>query len=141
MLNRKTLARGAVPIVLLIALVAYCNHNWYETTAEMSRTDQVGQIPFDPDEWASSSPIENGRTVRSQMVEDLIKSKLSTRMSRAEVVDLLGEPGARREDVMYGEWDLVYPIGLERAGIWSLDDEFLVFKLDSEGRVREFRTA
>jgi hypothetical protein len=37
--------------------------------------------------------------------------------------------------------DIIYILGLERAGAYSLDDEALGFKFDKAGKVVKFRTS
>ncbi|MBD2000571.1 hypothetical protein H6G00_28870 [Leptolyngbya sp. FACHB-541] len=53
--------------------------------------------------------------------------------SRPEVVALLGEPDKTN---YFQDYDLVYWLGPER-GLMRIDSEWLVLRLDAEGRVSE----
>lgn len=55
--------------------------------------------------------------------------------SRAEIVALLGEPP---KTSYFNEYDLVYWLG-QKPGLVSIDSEWLVLRLDSMGRVSEYR--
>ena len=55
--------------------------------------------------------------------------------SRGEIVALLGEPTTTD---YFKDYDLVYWLGPER-GLISIDSEWLVIRLDSLGRVSDFR--
>jgi hypothetical protein len=101
----------------------------------------VSPIPFDPAAWQRADPIGKYRTVRSQMIGDLLQSRRLDGLSRAEVEALLGPPLANPASAgIDAYWHVVYMLGLERAGAWSLDDEFLVIRFDLNGRVTEYRT-
>ncbi len=74
------------------------------------------------------------------MVEDLLDEFDFHGWSRASLIDLLGEPDWEAEDSEFlSGWDCGYLIGLERHGAFSLDDEYLVFRFDSDGRVAAYR--
>lgn len=68
-------------------------------------------------------------------MDDLVRSHDFRNWSRAQVVALLGEPP--RTDY-FSSYDLVYWLGPERSAI-SIDSEWLVFRLDTSGRVVEYR--
>ena len=101
--------------------------------------DRVWQIAFDSAAWQRAAPIEHHRTVRSQMIEDLLRRHKFDGWTRHQVVELLGEP-ARGESAKMGfpQWDTVYIFGVERQGVWSLDDEALGFKFDGTDRVASY---
>ncbi len=67
------------------------------------------------------------------MVDDLLNGHKLVGMDRASVVELLGEPTLTS---YFHEYDLVYWLGPER-GLWSIDSEWLVMKLDANRRVSE----
>lgn len=73
--------------------------------------------------------------VRLRMVDDLLRRHPLRGMTRAQVVALLGEPRPTR---YFREYDLVYWLGPERGWL-SMDSEWLVVRLDSRGRVAEYR--
>ena len=69
------------------------------------------------------------------MVDDLIERISLRGRTRAQVVELLGEPPKTE---YFNDFDLVYWLGPER-GIMSIDSEWLVMKLDQNGLVIERR--
>jgi hypothetical protein len=96
--------------------------------------------PFNPVAWRHADEIGNYRTVRSQMISDLLCNHDFHGWSRDEVVELLGEPDWDHRTVSsFRNWDFVYYLGLERQGWASLDDEVLVFRFDTNDRVIEYR--
>ena len=91
----------------------------------------VRQIPFSSQRWKSAEKIGHGYTVRSQMIESLLKHYELSGKPWNEVVKVLGEPDHKNMD----GWHYAYRIGRERNGPFSLDDEYLYFRLDSAERV------
>jgi hypothetical protein len=75
------------------------------------------------------------------MVYDLLERHDFTGWSRAEVIELLGPGTVPRAGSGFEQWDMIYFLGLERAGSYSLDDEALGFKFDKAGRVVKFGTS
>jgi hypothetical protein len=94
-----------------------------------------GHERFDPAAWRDPAQAYGDLAVRGCMVDDLLARNQFRGQSHAQVVALLGEP--RRTDY-FSEYDLVYWLGPER-GMISVDSEWLVFRLDGEGRVAEYR--
>lgn len=72
---------------------------------------------------------------RIDMIDDLLARHELVGLPRADVVALLGEPD---ETAYFREYDLVYWLGPER-GFMGIDSEWLVLRLDGEGRVTERR--
>ena len=101
----------------------------------------VRPIPFDTTVWHRADPIENYRTVRSRMVDDLLNRYDFHGWSRDDVTKLLGEPDWDPKTSGFQGWDIAYHLGLERNGSFSLDDECLVFRFGEHDRVVEYRTA
>ena len=101
----------------------------------------VRQIPFDSVAWKRADEIENHRTVRSQMVDQLIGSGRLDGLKQTEIENLLGPPlrDMNAAGVDGQRWNMAYYLGLERSGSWSIDDEFLVIRFDAQGRVAEYR--
>jgi hypothetical protein len=104
-------------------------------------TRDVEQRPFDSTAWKRADEIENHRTVRSQMVDQLIGSGRLDGLKQTEVENLLGPPlrDMNAAGVDGQRWNMAYYLGLERSGSWSIDDEFLVIRFDPQGRVAEYR--
>src|SRR5882724_2579155 len=103
-----------------------------------ARSD-VKRIPFEASAWKRATVIEQHRTVRSQMIDDLLRHHKFSGWTRQQVVELLGEPTPGEPAKMgFPQWDIVYILGLERAGSYSLDDEALGFKFDAQGRVSKY---
>ncbi len=129
----------AVPVVMA-ALVPV----WLLWTFGVFGPPDVTAMAFEPVAWQRADPIEKHRTVRSQMIDDLMRRKLLDGLSRAEVEQLLGPslPDIRQHlgvDPSH-PWDTAYYLGIERAGSFSLDDEFLVIRFDDKNHVAEYRT-
>ena len=90
--------------------------------------------PFDAARWQANP--HSGKRV--DMVDDLIRRRALDGRSRAEVVTLLGPP--TRTDY-FNDWDMVYWLGRERNRYLAIDSEWLVIRLDAQGRVKEYRDA
>jgi hypothetical protein len=98
--------------------------------------------PFEASDWREATPTSHYRTVRSEMVDNLLAQFDFTGWTRTEIVDLLGPPTRPPAGGSgFDQWDMYYYLGLERAGSYSLDDEALGFKFDSSGRVVRFGTS
>lgn len=90
---------------------------------------------FDQDRWRDSTLTRAPAAVRGCMVDDLLRRELLPGRTRDEVIALLGEPPRTH---YFGEYDLVYWLGPER-GLISVDSEWIVLRLRSDGRVSEAR--
>lgn len=89
---------------------------------------------FDPIAWKDEDQIRQG--VRLGMTDRLIAQRRLLGMTRAEVVELLGEPPPTE---YFAKWDMVYWLGPERNFLFSIDSEWLVLRLDKRGRVVDNR--
>jgi hypothetical protein len=89
--------------------------------------------PFDPVVWRDEAQTIS--SVRSEMADRLIARGTLLGKTRAEVVELLGEP---TEMGLFSDWDLVYRLGPER-GFIRIDYEWLLIQLDRDGRVAACR--
>lgn len=89
---------------------------------------------FDPDGWQDPALIKRG--IRLRMADDLIARDLLRGKTRAEVIEMLGEPTESRS---FDDWDMAYQLGPER-GLIRLDYEWLVVRLGADGQVAEYRT-
>ena len=93
------------------------------------------QAHFDSKGWQNNVLDGNPNwPTRLRMVDDLLKRHLLDGRSRKEVESLLG-PGSHTE--YFPNWDLAYRLGPER-GFIRIDSEWLVIRLDSAARVKEY---
>ena len=90
---------------------------------------------FTPALWQDPKASQYPRFIRGCLVDDLMAHTPIRGRSRADIVALLGEPP---QTGYFKDYDLVYWLGPER-GLMSIDSEWLVMRLDSTGRVAEFR--
>jgi hypothetical protein len=127
--NRGRLAI-LIEAVLLVWVFASCApHN------SGSQTSALRKVRFDRDEWIKCTPTSDGRTVRSQMADDLVRNHQLSSLNKEQIIELLGKPIVTKH--ADPQWDIMYWIGPER-GVTPLDDEYLVFKFDSTGKVVDF---
>lgn len=83
--------------------------------------------------WQDEARVAQG--VRLEMADRLVAEGELLGRSRAEVVNLLGEPPPT---AYFSDWDLVYWLGPER-GFFGIDSEWLVLRLDAKGSVADLR--
>jgi hypothetical protein len=88
---------------------------------------------FDPVAWKEEAQML--QEVRLRMADRLIAQGTLYGKTRAELVEMLGEPPPNE---YFREWDLVYRLGPERGYI-RMDSEWLVIRLSPVGRVTEYR--
>jgi hypothetical protein len=88
---------------------------------------------FDPALWQDEDQVRQG--VRLEMADRLLARRTLVGKTRAQVVELLGEPPPT---AYFTDWDLVYRLGPER-GYFSIDSEWLVLRLGADGRVMDNR--
>ena len=101
-----------------------------------SCSESVVEIPFDQEKWRSADVDVETRTIRQRMVQDLTRRYSFDGMARHEVVQLLGEPAPGEPSALcFPQWDLIYCLGIERGGDYSLDDEVLGFCFGPDDRV------
>ena len=98
----------------------------------MSRCDERR---FTQARWNDTTSAFGPKAVRGCLVDDLLRRENLRGRTRAEIVDLLGEPTKTEH---FRDYDLVYWLGPERS-LMSIDSEWLVFRLDAAGRVIEHR--
>jgi hypothetical protein len=132
----RTLLLVATACALLLGVSPWLARWWIEGN------DGVVPIRVETQAWKRADEIDGYRTVRSQMIGDLLRRHDFTGWSRAKVIQLLGQPDPRppRNPSPWNAWDMVYFLGLERGGEYSLDDEYLVFRLNAQQRVVNYRT-
>jgi hypothetical protein len=111
---------GLLAIVILVGLSAIAAFHYWKARP----------LPFDRAVWnAEAEGIDDYR--RHRMADGLLQRRLLIGMSRAEIVSMLGEPTVTSH---FREYDLVYVLGNERGWL-SIDSEWLLMKLDGNGRV------
>jgi hypothetical protein len=79
---------------------------------------EVEQRSFEAVTWKRADPIERHRTVRSQMIDDLLRHYNFQGWTRGQVTQLLGKPDTMWSS--FNQWDIIYVLGTERAGAFSL---------------------
>ena len=97
--------------------------------------EYVGRREFEAELWRDSAQVYGADPIRIRMVDDLLQQHDFLNWPRERVVALLGEPPRTG---YFSQYDLVYWMGPER-GLVRLDSEWLVFRLDVQGRVSEYR--
>ncbi|MDX1944462.1 MAG: hypothetical protein SFU86_03575 [Pirellulaceae bacterium] len=98
------------------------------------------QRPFDAIAWRAADPnSRSDREIRGSMVDDLIAQKLPDNLTMAEVARLLGAPISDRLSAGIDDpsWDIAYHLGPTRDS--PIDEEFLLLRLNGEGKVAEYR--
>lgn len=88
---------------------------------------------FDSVAWQSGQSRTNA--VRIRMVDDLLRRHSFRGMTRDQVTTLVGEPDKTE---YFRDWDMVYWLGPER-GVMSIDSEWLVFRLDGQKKITDYR--
>lgn len=93
------------------------------------------RLTFDANAWRSQNSTAGQPSVRQRMVSDLTESGRLMRMTKSEVLSLLG-PADGGE--YFREWGLAYKLGAER-GFISIDSEWLVIRFGHDKRVTEVK--
>lgn len=88
---------------------------------------------FDSKSWKDPAQFDQEPFPRRTMADDLVGDRALQGKTRAEVIELLGEP---TQTEYFRDWDVVYWLGPQR-GFLAMDSEWLVIRLDESGRVRE----
>jgi len=96
--------------------------------------ERMARVRFDSVAW-QTSPRSVTNAVRIRMVDDLLRRHRFRSMTRQQVTAIIGEPD---QTEYFRDWDMVYWLGPER-GFMSIDSEWLVFRLDSQQRVTDYR--
>jgi hypothetical protein len=119
--SRRRIRWLAVAFVVLTVTVLVAKWFWFPGRS------------FDAVAWNDQTQVREG--VRLKMADRLLARRTLIGRTRAEVVELLGEPSPT---AYFAEWDLVYWLGPER-GYFSIDSEWLVVRLGEDGRVADNR--
>ncbi|MCH7989919.1 MAG: hypothetical protein IID46_12320 [Planctomycetes bacterium] len=134
-LSWKKVTLAIAMVILFFPCFPVSMYIWQEFNAE----PDVLPIPFESEAWKRGDTIGDNRTVRSQMIDDLLQRHDFHGWSKEQIIDLLGNPGEGENHVMYPLFDMAYTLGLEREGWASVDFEYLVFKLNDQQKVIHFR--
>lgn len=92
---------------------------------------------FDSKTWKDLEQTNQAPYVRRPMADELLEQRALHGKTRAEVLDMLGEP---TESEYFADWDVVYWLGPQR-GFMAIDSEWLVIRFDESGRVSEAKIA
>jgi hypothetical protein len=126
MMKRTFLILGLVATLSVIGVVG-----WFffgDTIRE-----HLHRRPFNGAAWKGETTLTND--VRIRMVDDLLRRHSFRGMTREQLTAIVGEPDKTE---YFKDWDLVYWLGPER-GFMSIDSEWLVFRLDSQKKVTDYR--
>ena len=126
MVKRTFLILGLVATLCVIGAVGWF---FFGDTIQ----DHLRRRPFDGAAWKGEKTLTND--VRIRMVDDLLRRHSFGGMTREQLTAIVGEPDKTE---YFKGWDLVYWLGPER-GFMSIDSEWLVFRLDSQKKVTDYR--
>ncbi len=88
----------------------------------------LGAKRFDRHKWLDADLAQH---TRSDMAADLLMQQPLVGRTKAEIIDLLGNP--EQEPHKFAEYDLVYVLGPDRT-VTPIDFEWMLIKLDDQGR-------
>ena len=97
--------------------------------------DQLNRTSFDSSAWCDPLLVHSDRPIRIRMVDDLLRDYDLHGRTLEDVEELLGLPD---KTAYFSNWDLVYWLGPER-GMFSIDSEWLVIRLDDNDQISEYR--
>lgn len=126
MLKRNLLLLGAVVVLGVLSAGVWLLFG--DAIQERMRRER-----FDPVAWQAQMGFADD--VRIRMVDDLLRRQNFHGMTCDQLTAIVGEPNG---DEYFEEWDLVYWLGPER-GFMGIDSEWLVFRLDGQERVSDYR--
>jgi hypothetical protein len=122
-----------LPLLLvgLVVAAAVCVGIWFFFADSIS--ERWNRQEFSLTAW--QAPYNHASTVRIRMVDDLLNSHNFRGMTREQVIAIVGEPDKTE---YFRDFDMIYWLGSER-GFMSIDSEWLVFRLDDQNRVLEYK--
>ncbi len=124
---------GGLAVLLLAVAVIWLRPYYLLATAPVPEDRCPGHERFDPSVWQDTLQAFAELAPRGCMVDDLLRRTKLVGMDRSQVVALLGEPNRTS---YFKDYQLVYWLGPE-PGLFSIDSQWLVMKLDRAGRVTE----
>ena len=99
--------------------------------------DYRHRLVFDARAWRDkSADAGDDWPTRLRMVDSLIERRLLDGRTQPQVVELLGPAD---DTSKWRDWDLVYHLGPERKGLFRIDSEWLVIRLDTRRIVTSYR--
>jgi hypothetical protein len=125
-----TLRRLFVIQLIVAVILVFGTIVWHYLPA---RYEPEPDIPFDVKGWLSVDPKDSNNRIRVQMVNDLLNRRFLG-LNIQQLEHLLGKPYVGNIE----DYDITYFLGPQR-GIYSIDYEWLVFRLDSQGKVIEYK--
>jgi uncharacterized membrane protein YgaE (UPF0421/DUF939 family) len=91
-------------------------------------------LPFNQSTWEEYRNDDlQPLSVSHRMADGLVLTNRLSNLERSKVESLLGKAD---NTTYFKEWDMVYRLGMER-GMFSIDSEWLVVRLNGEDRVSE----
>jgi len=123
--------RIAFGISIAFVTIIVCIAVWFVFGDSIQ--ERLNRLKFDSVTWRAGSGFTN--SVRIRMVDDLLQRHQFIGTRQEEVILVLGQPD---ETNHFGNWNMIYHLGPER-GFISIDDEWLVFRLDNQKKVAEYR--
>jgi hypothetical protein len=100
-----------------------CNSEVSDSNPEKVDT----QIAFEKGKW--NKKIDGTYPYRHQMLDDILYQDTIRKLTRQEVLNLLGEPERVNGDYLY------YLISQNKIGLWPIQTKTLVIKFADEERV------
>jgi hypothetical protein len=123
-------------VVVPAAILALCTLVAAYVIVVPSVEDYRHRLPFDSVAWKTRAADAGHQwPTRLRMVDDLLKQRRLDRLTREQVVELLGPVD---QTARWREWDLVYYLGPERSPL-AIDSEWLVIRLDAGRKVSTFQ--
>jgi len=133
--NRRRLVE-ILAIALVVSLALYGLGAAYFIVLVPNTEDYRHRLRFDSAAWRNrSADASHLWPTRLRMVDDLVSQQRLDRLTREQVVELLGPADQTSK---WREWDLIYHLGPER-GLMRIDSEWLVIRLDSGSKVAAHR--
>ena len=130
-MNKKILISIAILGLAIGGYFAYPYISFFADTGFDMAKERLNRLPFDSAKWKAG----NENDIRLRMVDSLLRKYDLSGNTKAEILALLGEAD---NTGYFRNYDLVYRLGAER-GFISIDSEWLVFRLDTNNTVKEYR--
>lgn len=130
-MNKKILISIAILGLAIGGYFAYPYISFFADTGFDMAKERLNRLPFDSAKWKAG----NENDIRLRMVDSLLRKYDLSGNTKAEILALLGEAD---NTGYFRNYDLVYRLGAER-GFISIDSEWLLFRLDTNNTVKEYR--
>ena len=113
-------------LALMLLCCISCK-NQKEAKSELVDQGIKAEIQFDKSKWGTREGKDY--PFRNQMLDDLVYNDTVRSLSKAEILDLLGEPDRRNDGYLY------YMVDQKRIGSWPLRTKSLVIKLSDDSTI------